>query len=195
MTTPTWAWIHKTTAAAVCALAALTLPPSSASADPLPVPSVRVRIDPTAGVEVDVRGPGVDVGTTVRPPAVGGCGSRVEAGAAPPGVRVRVSGPGCAPPPPPPPPVPAPVPEPEPVVREPEPTPPPPPPPRPTPPASPTPEPSRTPDPPLAGAAQATAPRQEPSGEMSMVTRTLLIIAPAVLAAAALRPRSSASSR
>ncbi|MFF8281132.1 hypothetical protein ACF06W_00245 [Streptomyces albus] len=32
--------------------------------------------------------------------------------------------------------------------------------------------------------------RQQPDGSMSMVTRTLLIVAPAVLAAAALRPRS-----
>lgn len=37
--------------------------------------------------------------------------------------------------------------------------------------------------------------RQQPTGDMSMVTRTLLIIAPAVLAAAALRPRSSGSPR
>ncbi|NGO72918.1 hypothetical protein [Streptomyces boncukensis] len=33
--------------------------------------------------------------------------------------------------------------------------------------------------------------RQSPQAGMSMVTRTLLILAPAVLAAAALRPRGS----
>ncbi|WP_208883159.1 hypothetical protein [Streptomyces armeniacus] len=33
-------------------------------------------------------------------------------------------------------------------------------------------------------------PRTEPDGRLSLLTRTLLIVAPAVLAAAALRPRS-----
>jgi hypothetical protein len=48
-----------------------------------------------------------------------------------------------------------------------------------------TPEPAAAPAPVLA--------RKPPTHEMSMVTRTLLIVAPAVLAAAALRPRTSRS--
>ncbi|MEU4968929.1 MULTISPECIES: hypothetical protein [Streptomyces] len=45
----------------------------------------------------------------------------------------------------------------------------------------------------LAAPRQPAPERQRPDGSMSMVTRTLLIVAPAVLAAAALRPRSNSS--
>lgn len=40
---------------------------------------------------------------------------------------------------------------------------------------------------------EAAPERRQPDGNLSMVTRTLLIIAPAVLAAAALRPRGSSA--
>ncbi|UNT00325.1 hypothetical protein MMF93_30575 [Streptomyces tubbatahanensis] len=57
-------------------------------------------------------------------------------------------------------------------------------------PTSPEPSPSRS----LAAAPRHLSPdRQQPDGSMSMVTRTLLVIAPAVLAAAALRPRTNSA--
>ncbi|WP_229871730.1 hypothetical protein [Streptomyces longisporoflavus] len=115
------------------------------------------------------------------------------------------------PPPPPPPPAPAPPPRPEPPAPEPPPPPPPPPPParpapaEPTPPAppppspepkpkpKPKPKPSVTPKPspkPVSYPSYRASPRNPPpSGGPSLVSLTLLVTAPAVLAVAALRPR------
>ncbi|MGW5868470.1 hypothetical protein ACWFRJ_40705 [Streptomyces sp. NPDC055239] len=110
------------------------------------------------------------------------------------------------PPPPPPPPAPAPPPRPEPRAPEPPPPPPPPPPARPTPaaePAPPPPPPPPSPKPkptpvvrpkiapaPVSYPSYHAAPRNPPPrGGPSLVSLTLLITAPAVLAVAALRPR------
>ncbi|MDT0323500.1 hypothetical protein RNC47_34885, partial [Streptomyces sp. DSM 44918] len=89
----------------------------------------------------------------------------------------------AAPPPPPaepaPPPAPA-APSPEPPAEEPEPT-----------PAEPSPSPSPTGLPPVAGL-ELPVDGDPPDPGGSLVTRTLLVVAPAVLAAAVLRPRSRA---
>ncbi|MCX4831588.1 hypothetical protein OG785_36815 [Streptomyces sp. NBC_00006] len=100
------------------------------------------------------------------------------------------------PPPPPPPPTPPPPPPPPPPTPTPTPTPPPPPPPAPEPPPKPQPKPTPThtkpppsPKPVHYPAYRPTAHRAPPRGGPSLVTLTLLITAPAVLAVAALRPR------
>ncbi|MEU4848756.1 hypothetical protein [Streptomyces gilvosporeus] len=89
---------------------------------------------------------------------------------------------------------------PSPPAPRPTPTPEPPPPPRPTPPPPPpppspkaTPEQAPAPPPPVLPHTRPTV-AHKPHPRHSMVTRTLLVTAPAVLAGAALRPRSSTSS-
>lgn len=177
---------------------------------------LRVRIDPEHGIRVVVHAGDLRVRVAVRPPGHRCPG--VAADVDPPGVRVRIGahGPGCArptaPPPPDPPPQPDPPHTPAPPPAEPW-SPPPappsagappapraaaPPPPRPVA-ARPTPsDPPRTPPPtrpeprdpaPEPVTARAVAPHREADSGLPMVTRTLLIVAPAVLAAAALRPR------
>lgn len=135
--------------------------------------------------------------------------SYASIGDAPGGDAVAVAGDGVVcqagpthrpkPPPPPPPPPPAPAPPPPPEPPAPEPPPPPPPPARPAPvePAPPPPPPKPTPTvtpkasptpvsyPSYRTAARKTPPRSGPS----LVSLTLLVTAPAVLAVAALRPR------
>ncbi|MFD8565299.1 hypothetical protein [Streptomyces sp. NPDC059639] len=98
------------------------------------------------------------------------------------------------PPPPPPPPPPAPAPKPSRAVPAPPPAPtptptPPPKKPTPTPTKSPTPRPTPTPAPVHYPAYRPAVHRAPPQSGPSLVTLTLLITAPAVLAVAALRPR------
>ncbi len=160
-------------------------------------PRIRVEHESGGGVRVEVRTPHgrVPVGPPPRGHGSGphctGPGGSVSVGTRS-GTRVAVSGRRCPtwPPSPPAPPTPSPTPTPTKAVA--------PSPARATtapsrsPRQAPTPSPTRVSPRPVAAPA-AIMPRRSPARGMSMVTRTLLIIAPAVLAAAALRPRSSRS--
>ncbi|MEV2252759.1 hypothetical protein AB0I94_19650 [Streptomyces sp. NPDC050147] len=132
--------------------------------------------------------------------AVSGDGVVCRAG---PTRRPKPPPPPPPPPPTPPPPAPAPPPRPEPPAPEPPPPPPPPPPParpappEPTPPPPPRPSPKPSPSAPAKASPtpvsypsyRVASRRTPPRGGPSLVSLTLLITAPAVLAVAALRPR------
>ena len=133
----------------------------------------------------------VDGGSSGDAVAVSGSGVVCRAGPTTPPPKKP------APKPPPPKPAPPPPPPPPPPTPTPTPTPPPPPPPAPAPPPEPKPKPTPThtkrphpsPKPVDYPAYRPTVHRAPPRSGPSLVTLTLLITAPAVLAVAALRPR------